>query len=197
MKGSHKLIALVIAVVLLGTTTALGALLINPRQGYAPYQPIYFQHLRMAGPPNYTTGPDGKQVNTGGYNIPCVYCHTNPYKGRHSTVPAIDICMNCHEVVGQNREWVLKMKQDYWDKGKNIPWVKVHDLPDFVYYDHAAHLNAVDDKGKAKVECADCHGKVEETNVVSIQNAFNMGWCIDCHRKPEINASTDCIICHR
>jgi hypothetical protein len=115
--------------------------------------------------------------------------------------------MNCHTSVGLNKEWVLKMK-DYWDRGEPIPWVKVHDLPDFVYYDHAAHLNAKDAQGKPKlpttdeqgrpmVVCQNCHGKVEEMEIVSVQNPFNMQWCLDCHRKPEMKASTDCVVCHR
>jgi len=168
----------------------------NPRQGYSPYQPIYFRHTRMAGKPNWTTDAQGNEVNLGGFDIPCVYCHTMPYKGRHSTIPSEDVCMNCHATVGQNLEWVIKLLQ-YWDAKKPIPWVKVHDLPDFVYYDHASHLNARDAQGTPKVVCADCHGKVEEMDQVAVQNAFNMGWCVDCHRKPEMAASTDCTACHR
>jgi hypothetical protein len=154
----------------------------------------------MAGKPNWTVDETGADVNLGGYDIPCVYCHTMPYKGRHSTIPSTDICMNCHATVGQDKEWVLKLV-DTWDRREPIPWVKVHDLPDFVYYDHAAHLNARfdtgEDAGKPKVACADCHGEVENMERVSVQHAFNMGWCVDCHRKPEMAASTDCVICHR
>ena len=168
----------------------------DPRQGYMPWQPIYFQHIKMAGKPNWTVDEQGRDVNLGGYDIPCVYCHTMPYKGRHSTIPSIDICMNCHSTVGLDKEWVLKLLQ-YWDQKKPIPWVKVHDLPDFVYYDHAAHLNAKDAEGKPKVVCETCHGKVEEMERVSVQNAFNMGWCLECHRKAEMGASTDCVTCHR
>lgn len=168
----------------------------DPRQGYEPYQPIFFEHWRMAGAPNWTVDDSGNEINMGGYDIQCVYCHTMPYKGRHSTLPSTDICMNCHASVGQDKEWVIKTIA-YWEAGEPIPWVKVHDLPDFVYYDHAAHLNAMDDQGQPKVECADCHGAVEEMSRVSVQHAFNMGWCLDCHRKPEMGASTDCVICHR
>lgn len=196
MKRTSKiLLGAVLIVCLLGAGAGAYALL-SPRQGYKPYQPILFQHKKMAGKPNWVTGEDGKEVNLGGYDIPCIYCHTMPYKGRHSTLPSIDICMNCHTVVGQDKEWVLKLKQ-YWESGRPIEWVKVHDLPDFVYYDHSAHLNAKDEKGKAKLDCVDCHGKVEEMDIVSVQHRFNMGWCLDCHRKPEMGASTDCYTCHR
>jgi hypothetical protein len=109
--------------------------------------------------------------------------------------------------VGLNKEWVLKMRE-YWDRGEPIPWVKVHDLPDFVYYDHSAHLNARDDQGKPLIPttdaqgrtinaCETCHGKVELEEIVRVQVNFNMQWCLDCHRKPEMKASTDCVTCHR
>lgn len=196
MKNRGKFI---MALAALGTITAagfVGASMINPKKGYAPQQPIYFQHRRMAGKPVWTTDAKGKKVNTGGFEIPCRYCHTMPYDGRHSTLPSTDICMNCHSTVGQDKEWVLEMKK-YWERGEPIPWVKVHDLPDFVYYDHSVHLIAKDAKGKLKLDCVDCHGEVEETDLVSVQNEFNMGWCLDCHKKPEMAASIDCVVCHR
>jgi len=196
MKKTQKiLIGVVLLTILLGIGAGASALL-SPREGYMPYQPIFFQHKKMAAKPNWVTGEDGKEVNMGGYDIPCIYCHTMPYKGRHSTLPSTDICMNCHSTVGQDKEWVLKLLE-YWDAGKPIQWVKVHDLPDFAYYDHSAHLNVVDENGKLKLDCVDCHGEVENTEMVSVQNRFNMGWCLDCHRKPDMNASIDCYICHR
>ena len=140
-----RMIALLLAVVATGT---LAYAFSNARQGYAPRQPILFKHTRMAGPPVWQTNEKGEQVNVGGFAIPCVYCHTMPYKGRHSTVPSTAVCMNCHSTVGLSKEWVLKMKE-YWDRGEPIPWVKVHDLPDFVYYDHAAHVSAKDEAGQA------------------------------------------------
>jgi Cytochrome c7 and related cytochrome c len=203
-RSSARLITLVIAVALTG---ALGYAFSNVRQGYEPRQPIAFSHKRMAGVPVMQANDRGEQVNVGGFGIPCVYCHTMPYKGRHATLPSTAVCMNCHTNVGLNREWVLKMKA-FWDRGEPIPWVKVHDLPDFVYFDHSAHLNAknadgtsklplVDAAGQPMVACQNCHGKVQEMDIVSVQQPFNMQWCLDCHRKPEIKASTDCIACHR
>lgn len=203
-RSSARLITLVIAVAVTG---GFAYAFSNVRQGYEPRQPIAFSHKRMAGVPVMETSATGEQVNVGGFGIPCVYCHTMPYKGRHATLPSTAVCMNCHTNVGLNREWVLKMK-DYWDRGQPIPWVKVHDLPDFVYFDHSAHLNArnadgtsklplVDAQGQSMVACQNCHGKVQEMDIVSVQQPFNMQWCLDCHRKPEIKASTDCITCHR
>ncbi len=187
---------IVIGLVVLAGLGGLAFALVNPRKGYAPAQPIYFRHSRMAGAPVWTQDDKGRTVNLGGFDIPCVYCHTMAYKGRHSTLPSTDICMNCHSVVGQDKEWVLALKK-YWDEGRPIPWVKVHNLPDFVYFDHSAHLNARDNDGKPKVDCVDCHGDVKDMDVVSVQHPFNMGWCLDCHRRADKAAPTDCVTCHR
>ncbi|MFH1570695.1 MAG: cytochrome c3 family protein [Gemmatimonadota bacterium] len=188
---------------LLGGGGSLIYALSNARQGYEPRQPIPFRHTRMAGDPRWEVSAQGDSTNVGGFGIPCLYCHTMPYKGRHATVPSTAVCMNCHSIVGQSREWVLKLKE-YWDRGEPLRWVKVHDLPDFVYYDHSAHLNAVDDQGRPKLPqgdgkgvCENCHGRVQDEEIVRVQVPFNMGWCLDCHRKPEMGASTDCVTCHR
>jgi hypothetical protein len=181
---------------LLVVAILIGVLMANPREGYAPEQPIYFQHKKMAAQPDWRTDADGNEVNFGGYGIPCRYCHTMAYEGRHATLPSTDICMNCHRTVGQDKEWVLVLKE-YWDRGEPIPWIKVHDLPDFVYFDHSVHMNAVDDAAQPKVDCVDCHLDAENAEVVSVQAPLNMGWCLDCHRKPEMAAPTDCVTCHR
>ncbi len=207
MNLRSKSVRILVLLIVVAATGTLAYALSNVRKGYAPRQPILFRHTRMAGPPVWETNAKGEKTNVGGFGIPCVYCHTMPYKGRHSTVPSTAVCMNCHTSVGLNKEWVLRMKE-YWDRGEPIPWVKVHDLPDFVYYDHAAHLNAKDEQGRLRlpttdaqgqpmVVCENCHGKVEQMEIVTVQNAFNMQWCLDCHRKPEMKASTDCVTCHR
>jgi hypothetical protein len=207
MNLRSKTVRTLVLLVAVAATATLAYAFSNARKGYVPRQPILFRHTRMAGAPVWQTNEKGEKVNAGGFGIPCVYCHTMPYKGRHSTVPSTAVCMNCHSTVGLNKEWVLKMKE-YWDRGEPISWVKVHDLPDFVYYDHAAHLNAkdaqgrpllplADAQGKPMVVCENCHGKVEAMEIVSVQNAFNMQWCLDCHRKPEMKASADCVTCHR
>jgi hypothetical protein len=207
MNGRRMPVRIVSLLIAAAVTGSLAYALTNARKGYEPRQPILFRHTRMAGPPVWQTNEKGEKVNVGGFGIPCVYCHTMAYKGRHSTVPSTAVCMNCHTSVGLNKEWVLKMK-DYFDRGEPIPWVKVHDLPDFVYYDHAAHLNAKNEKGEPKIPnrdakgnpinpCEACHGKVEQEEIVRVQVPFNMQWCLDCHRKPEMKASTDCVACHR
>ena len=206
MKGSRwlRIIALIVTMSAAGT---IAFALSNVRKGYEPRQPIAFNHQRMAGVPHWVNNAKGERINDGGFGIPCLYCHTMAYKGRHATIPSTAVCMNCHSTVGLNREWVLRMKE-YWDRGEPIPWVKVHDLPDFVYFDHSAHLNAKEANGRLKLPTTDengqpmvagqnCHGKVDQMLIVSVQTNFNMQWCLDCHRKPEINAPTDCVTCHR
>jgi hypothetical protein len=184
MNLRSRSVRILVLLVVLAVTGTLAYALSNARKGYEPRQPILFRHTRMAGAPVWQANDKGEQVNVGGFSIPCVYCHTMPYKGRHSTVPSTAVCMNCHTSVGLNREWVLKMK-DYWDRGEPIPWVKVYDLP------------LADDQGKPMVVCQNCHGKVEEMEIVSVDHPFNMQWCLDCHRKPEMKTSTDCVVCHR
>ncbi len=207
MNGRRMPVRILSLLLAAGLAGSLAYGLSNARKGYEPRQPILFRHTRMAGVPVWQKDAKGEMVNVGGFGIPCVYCHTMAYKGRHSTVPSTAVCMNCHTSVGLNKEWVLKMKE-YWDRGEPIPWVKVHDLPDFVYYDHSAHLNAKDEKGEPKIPvkdaegrrinpCEACHGKVEQEEIVRVQVNFNMQWCLDCHRKPEMKAPTDCVACHR
>ena len=196
MTGRRLFRVLVLAAAL-AVTASLVYGLSNVRRGYAPRQPVAFNHKRMAGAPVMQPNERGETVNVGGFGIPCVYCHTMAYKSRHATIPSTAVCMNCHTSVGLNREWVLRMK-DYWDRGQPIPWVKVHDLPDFVYFDHSAHLNAKDAQGRLKlaavdaagnptVPCRTCHGDVAAMEIVSVQNNFNMQWCLDCHRNPAPN----------
>ncbi|MGE3490898.1 MAG: cytochrome c3 family protein [Vicinamibacterales bacterium] len=207
MKAPRKSAGVIGLLVVMTTVGALTYAVSNSRKGYEPRQPIAFSHKRMAGAPVMQTNDKGEPVNVGGFAIPCQYCHTMPYKGRHATIPSTAVCMNCHSTVGLNKEWVLKMRE-YWDRGQPIPWVKVHDLPDFVYFDHSAHLNAKDAHGQPKlpvtdeagqpmVACQTCHGKVDQMDIVSVQTNFNMQWCLDCHRKPEMKAPTSCVTCHR
>lgn len=127
-------------------------------EGYAPVQPIPFRHKQHAGL----------------YRIPCMYCHTNVEKSRHATVPPTQICMNCHSVVAPGSPYIQKMKELY-SAGKSFEWVKVHDLPDHVYFPHNRHVN----RG---VQCESCHGDVKRMDRVTQASNLSMGWCIDCHR---------------
>lgn len=157
--------ALVVVVVVV-TIRAVG-----DNSGFAPDQPIPFSHRLHAG--------DNK--------IPCLYCHANAEKGRHATVPSMNVCMNCHAVVATDRPAIQQLKGAY-DSGKVMEWVRVHDLPDYVYFNHRAHVA----KG---VECQTCHGAVENMERVEQMKTLKMGWCVECHRQKEV--STECSTCHQ
>jgi hypothetical protein len=151
----------------------------DPREGYSPEQPIAYSH----------------KLHAGDLKIDCKYCHTEVEEGRHASIPSTSICMNCHAGVGKDKDGVIRLTR-YWDEGRSIGWVKVHDLPDFTYFDHSRHI-------KAGFECDRCHGKVETMDKVSVVTPFNMGWCVNCHRdpqhptRPELRGPTDCDVCHR
>ena len=127
-------------------------------QGYAPEQPIPFSHKLHAG--------DNK--------IPCLYCHSGAESSRHATVPSVNVCMNCHSVVKTDSPYIQKIKKAYTD-GKPIEWVRVHELPDYVYFPHKRHVA----KG---VSCETCHGNVKEMARIEQKGALTMGWCMECHR---------------
>ena len=150
---------------------------VGDNTGYAPVQPIAFNH----------------QLHAGQMKIPCMYCHSGAYRSRSAVVPASNVCMNCHSVVATDKPEVQKVRAAY-QEGKPIEWVKVHDLPDFVYFSHKRHIS----KG---VACEECHGKVETMSRVRQVKSLKMGWCLECHRgkdaegKPR-NGPTDCSGCH-
>jgi hypothetical protein len=152
----------------------LGYLLFAPAKtvGYAPDQPIPFNHKLHAG--------DNK--------IDCRYCHTSVDKSAHASVPPSATCMNCHgNGVATGRPDVERLKK-YHKENKPIQWIKVHDQPDFVYFNHSRHI-------ARGVDCSKCHGNVAEMAIVKQVESLNMGYCVNCHR--ENNAPNDCSTCHR
>jgi hypothetical protein len=150
----------------------------SPREDYAPEQPIAYSH----------------KLHAGELEIDCRYCHVEVDEGRHASIPSVQICMNCHSGVGKDKDGVIKLT-GYWDQRRPVPWVKVYDLPDFVYFDHSRHI-------KKGFECERCHGVLQEMEVVRVVPEFNMGWCVNCHRapdpkRPDLEGPIDCHICHR
>ena len=129
--------------------------------GYAPEQPINFSH----------------KLHAGAMAIDCQYCHTGVEKSRNASIPAVDICMNCHTLARKDKPEILKLT-DYFNQGKPIPWKRVHKVPDFAYFNHSVHVN----KG---IDCANCHGDVKQMDVIAQVNSFTMGACLECHRNPE------------
>jgi mono/diheme cytochrome c family protein len=151
--------------ILLGGKASLDGLFkIGVSQGYAPKQPIAFSH----------------KLHAGEYKINCNYCHTGVYKGKQAGIPAANICMNCHNAIKRESPEIQKiytaLKED-----QPIEWVRIHNLPDLAYFNHAQHTNV------AGLECTNCHGEINKMEVVQQRSSLTMGWCIDCHRKTEVN----------
>ena len=138
--------------------------------GYAPKQPIVYSHLTHAGH----------------YRIPCLYCHYNAERSRYATVPSMNVCMNCHNVVGTTLPDVQTLTA-LWNNGTTVQWTRIYRLPDYVYFSHRWHVA----KGYT---CQQCHGLVDSLQVQTQIPNLKMGWCISCHRKD--GGSTECSTCH-
>ncbi len=133
---------------------------IGIQQGYAPKQPIAFSH----------------KLHAGMYEIDCNYCHTGVNKGKSANIPSANICMNCHNSIKTESPEIKKI----WAALENdtpIEWVRVHNLPDLAYFNHAQHVNV------GGIECQTCHGAIQEMEVVKQHSTLTMGWCINCHRE--------------
>jgi len=109
--------------------------------------------------------------------IDCRYCHTTVEEQASANIPPTSVCMNCHTMVWADSP-ILEPVRESWRTGEPIKWTRVHDLPDFVYFDHSAHVN----KG---IGCATCHGRVDEMPLVWKEKPLYMKWCLECHRSPE------------
>lgn len=148
---------------------------IGYNKGYAPEQPIPFSH----------------ELHAGQYKVQCLYCHSGVERSAHSPVPSLNICMNCHIVVGTDKPAIQRLQEAY-NKKQPIPWVKVHMLPDHVKFNHKAHVQ----KFGAPQACHKCHGPVESMETMYQHSPLSMGWCVECHRQPEHQAPVNCSTCH-
>ncbi len=160
-------------------------------QGYMPIQPIHYSH----------------KIHAGDNQIECKYCHSSARVSKHSGIPSLNVCMNCHvniaeyngeedlekgytkefytneikklyKAVGWNEE-----TQSYTGETQPVKWVRIHNLPDFVYFNHAQHVSV------AGIECQKCHGPVEEMEILYQHSSLTMGWCINCHRETNVNVA--------
>jgi cytochrome c551/c552 len=138
---------------------------IGIQQGYAPDQPIAFSH----------------KLHAGMYEIDCNYCHTGVNKGKSATIPAANICMNCHNVIKQESPEIKKIWKAV-ETNTPIKWVRIHNLPDLAYFNHAQHVKV------GGLECEKCHGPVKEMEVVQQYSPLTMGWCINCHRETVVKS---------
>ncbi|HKP60536.1 MAG TPA: cytochrome c3 family protein [Polyangiales bacterium] len=109
--------------------------------------------------------------------IDCLYCHTDAERAASAGVPATEVCMGCHSQVWNQSQLLEPVRASYYT-GRSIPWNRVHDLPDFVHFDHSVHVTA-------GVVCAQCHGDVDRMALPHKVQALTMGFCLDCHRHPD------------
>lgn len=197
--GSGKSTRVLIAVGLLVVCAAVfaGAADLYPytaEELTGPEQPIQFNHQIHAG-----------GITDGNLGIPCLYCHGPAERGWDATVPAVSVCMGCHQYVKQGRtpgsEQEIAKIQEHYQKGESIPWVRVHWIPDYVQFKHMRHV-------QAGVACQECHGQVQDMKRVYLvpQTRFTkrsfflptqkleMGWCMECHLQR--GATDDCVACH-
>jgi hypothetical protein len=141
---------------------------IGVQQGYAPKQPIAYSH----------------KVHAGDYQIDCNYCHTGVTKSKNANIPSPNICLNCHSSITEGTTTgTVEIDKIFAAVENNEPieWVRVHNLPDLAYFNHAQHVAV------GKLECQTCHGPIEEMEVVRQYSNLTMGWCINCHRDTELN----------
>ncbi|MBF5027902.1 c-type cytochrome [Planobacterium oryzisoli] len=174
-------------------------------KGYKPEQPIYFSH----------------KIHAGDNKIDCQLCHSSAKYGKVSEIPSMNVCMNCHRNISEYNGAYLEPGKDkafydgeiqkiyaatgwdpesqsYKNKPQPVEWVRIHNMPDFVYFNHAQHVvageqailnshNKKNPNDQIDVVCKACHGQVDTMNVVSMANDFTMGWCIECHRTTEVD----------
>lgn len=167
-------------------------------KGYQPEQPIYFSH----------------KIHAGEQQIDCQMCHTSAKYGKVSGIPSTNVCMNCHYQIqeykgdyveeGKTKEFYTKEIQkiyksagfdpntmQYTGEKEHIEWTRVHNMPDFVYFNHAQHVvaggEAIKNAKQVEQVCYACHGRVDQMNEVAMANDFTMGWCIECHRETQVD----------
>lgn len=169
-KSDAVIILVTTLVVAFVAKTAIDGLYsIGIQQGYTPAQPIAFSHA----------------LHAGQYEIGCQYCHTGVEIGKSANIPSANICMNCHTHIqnGGGKEGISPEIQKIYnavDNNQPIEWVRVHNLPDLAYFNHAQHVAV------GGIECQTCHGPIQEMEVVGQHSTLTMGWCIDCHRQTEV-----------
>ena len=171
-----------------GYMTTVGAMNLGRSKDYQPEQPIYYSH----------------KVHAGVNQINCQYCHAGTYQGKQATFPSVNVCMNCHAAINEYKgeplvrengdivDGTAEIKKLYkyagftegqpWDatKAKPIEWVRIHNLPDHVYFNHAQHVNA------GQVACQQCHGDIQNMGEVKQFADLSMGWCVNCHRETKV-----------
>lgn len=129
--------------------------------GHQPRQPVPYSHA----------------LHVGQLGIDCRYCHTSVEHAAAAMIPPTQTCMNCHQQIRGTSDKLAPVRESF-STGKPVPWVRVHDLPDFVYFNHSAHV-------RRGVGCVECHGRVDQMEEVRQEKTLSMAFCLDCHRNPD------------
>jgi cytochrome c553 len=146
---------------------ATDAMRLGRQENYAPDQPVKFSH----------------KVHVGENNIDCKYCHTTVEQGKSAGIPATNLCMNCHVIIREGThsgKFEIAKIVDAVEKKKPIEWVRIHNLPEHVFFSHAVHV------GSGKLDCTQCHGQVQEMDIMKQHSDLSMGWCVNCHRETKV-----------
>lgn len=159
MRPSIILLGL-IALAVVASTGVTRVMRMGIQQGYKPAQPIPFSH----------------KLHAGENKINCLYCHYGARSSRHAGIPSSSVCMNCHSMLENQTIEIERFKEAVQIDKPLVSWVKVHNLPDFVYFNHSRHV-------LSRVACQRCHGNVEEMERVEQAMPLTMGWCLECHRE--------------
>ena len=162
-----------------------GLLTVGVQQGYKPEQPIAFSH----------------KLHAGENGVDCNYCHSGARHSKSAGVPSANVCMNCHTYIneGRSEQGTQEISKIYAAIGfdpetrsyiegyeqQPIEWIRIHNLPDLAYFNHSQHVNV------AGVECQECHGPIEEMEVVEQYSPLTMGWCINCHRETKVDTTNN------
>jgi hypothetical protein len=169
MKKTLLVAAVLLALVVFGGLAILYVLPFDPRDR-SPEQPIAFSH----------------RIHAGDNEIDCLFCHRFARQSAVAGIPDMDTCRVCHQYIAQDAPEVKKL-MTYWQRKEPVAWVRLHKLPDHVYFSHEMHL-------RAGLDCKRCHGEVASMERTRRIASLKMGWCLGCHRQHE--ASIDCWICH-
>ncbi len=170
-KWIHYVIML-IALVIIGEIVFVEAVGLGRQQYYQPDQPIQFSH----------------KVHAGQNQIDCQYCHYTANRSMHAGIPPVSMCMNCHNLVKEGKQTGTKEIAKIYsaiEENKPIEWVKVYNLPDHVYFNHAQHVAV------GKMDCAVCHGEVNKMDQIIQETDLSMGWCIECHRTESVQFTSN------
>jgi len=170
-KVKFKAIPIVIILAALGYQLNMAyeeAVKLGRSENYQPDQPIKFSH----------------QVHAGDNKIDCMYCHHTADESKSANIPSTSLCMNCHIVVregSRSGKFEINKLVEAHEEGRSIEWVRIHKLPDHVFFAHAQHV------GAGKLDCTQCHGAVNEMHILKQENDLSMGWCLECHRTTKVD----------